>query len=360
MYITGMGVVTAYGRGVASLYSGLMTGRPPTGTVDGTVPIASDGSSPARRLRQWYGSVVEQALREACWDRPLPLVLIAGQAASPPAVPVSPFLVPSDLGAGGPPRAVVSHACASGLFAVAAAKRLLDSGRTDAVLVVGATVLNPHACASMRVVKAVSDLPAAPFGWDRAGINVGEGAGAVLLQTRPEGASPVRVAGVATRLGGASATASDESHVAACILESMRAAGRTAVGHVHAHATGTGQGDAAEARALHTLAATGDGPVEVTSHKGALGHLLQACALPSLITAVATMRAGIMPGTVGITARQIDQSLALPDGEAISGISAKILSIRASGDNVAVDGSSALVNAFGFGGNNASVVLSAT
>lgn len=356
---TGLGAVSAYGtvdgRGVPRLLHGLAEGRPPafapaedpaTCPID---PTLLDEKEP----RRWLPAAIGEALSGARWpeDGAPPVLLLAGQAPAPEAsdnplyaavaVEVGPHRWEHPL--------VISHACASALFAVHFAERLIRSGAHDAVLVAGVSVCTPCASESLRVVKAIGTVPSRPFDRERDGILIGEGAGAVLLERAStalaRGAVPLAELGASVaEIGGASSAASDSAIVFDAMTRAIRDAGAPGVDYVHAHATGTVQGDAAEIEAVSRLAAErGLSELPVSSHKGALGHLLHASGFPGLIVAVSAVRDGVLPTTVGLrrplAADGVDL---LVEGPAIR-------------PRRRVD--RALVNAFGFGGNNACVLV---
>jgi len=353
--VTGAGLVSAYGRGVPALLDGLFAGRAPAvGASDdaATRPIdraVLDGADPS----SWLASAIGEALAEARWpeNSPPPLLLLAAQAEAPPGEQnalYAPITVVADARRWERPL-VVSHACASALFAIHLAARLIRAGIHDAVLVAGASVCNPYASESLRVVKAIGTAPSRPFDRERDGILVGEGAGAVLLERAAapaaRGATPLAaLAASVAEIGGRSSVASDPDVVYACMARALDEAGASGVDYVHAHATGTVQGDAAELEAVSRLVAERGWPaVAVSSHKGALGHLLHASAFPGIAVAVAAVREGGIPTTVG-----------LRDPVEVEGVHLPVEGPALRRDRPVEH---ALVNAFGFGGNNASVLL---
>lgn len=357
--LSGLGLVTAYGtaagRGVAPFLGGLCGGRRPTisaardavtqpidrATVEGVEPDA------------WLGSAIAEALTQADWPEVAasPILLLAAQAHAP-ADTQHPLFAPAVVVAG-PHRwerpLVISHACASALFAVHLATRLIRGGTHDAVLVAGVSVCNPASSESLRVVRAIGTPPPRPFDRERDGILIGEGAGAVLVESASalaaRGGRPLaEVAASVAEIGGHSSAASDADIVYDVITRVLDEAGATDVDYVHAHATGTLQGDAAEVEAVARLASERGMPdVIVSSHKGALGHLLHASAFPGLVSAVAAVRDGTLPTTVGLRSPLPVGGVRLPtEGPALR--SRRPVT-------------HALVNAFGFGGNNASVLV---
>ena len=112
-------------------------------------------------------------------------------------------------------------------------------------------------------------------------------------------------------------------------------AGRVQVDHVAAHGTGTPLNDEAEMAAIARILRD----VEVGSFKGALGHTMAAAGALELAGLLSAFVTGILPGTAGHE---------LPDPQCR-------LPVRRAA--AVWDGSAILKNSFGFGGQDASVVL---
>jgi 3-oxoacyl-[acyl-carrier-protein] synthase-1 len=238
------------------------------------------------------------------------------------------------------PAVVISNACASSGKVFASARRWLDAGVVDAVLVGGADSLCQTTLRGFRALGLLSDEPARPFSSDRRGINIGEGAAFALIERRGHG----------PRLLGAGES-SDAHHMSTPdpegrgALLAMRAALADAglapkdVGYVNAHGTGTRSNDAMEARALEVLFGA-DRPV-VVSTKGFVGHTLGAAGAIEAVFTLEALRTGWTPASVG--ADPVDPSFAI---------------------DVAVEPRSlerpvGLSNSFAFGGSNVSVVFGA-
>ncbi|QRX94977.1 MULTISPECIES: beta-ketoacyl synthase N-terminal-like domain-containing protein [Streptomyces] len=364
--ISGLGLLTPFGPGVDALWRGLVQGRTALaparrftapayrGEPVGEVPQFAPGTG--ARKQAYASAAVVEALRAARLPA-VPhdaLVVLVGQAPLPADEPATPldaeereFLGPGPLGVLRPGRSVhLTHACASALFAIAFAREALREGAAPVAVVAGATALNHYEYASMDVVRAVDRAAARPFDTERAGISLGEGGGAVILESaqraRARGlAADLVVAGCGTRVAAAKSVASDETSVADCLREAMSDARADHLDHVHAHATGTPQGDTAELRAIEAVAAQASlHDVPVSSHKGAIGHLLHISGAVGLAAASQTLRTGIIPPTAGLVTPEATHRVRLP-----------LVSEHASPLTVVA------VNSFGFGGNNASVVL---
>ncbi|MFJ3906199.1 beta-ketoacyl synthase N-terminal-like domain-containing protein [Streptomyces sp. NPDC090025] len=376
--LAGTGLVSPLGPTPDAFWRGLLTGRRAFGELRGLpgdfrsrvvsgVAAEDCAAPPGRRKETLATTAARQALDAAGLPR-LPvgsLLVIVSQAptltdpaADPAAERDGDFAGPRPgalLAAVGADRAAttvvhLSHACASAAFAASFARDWLLSGLSGTALVVGASALNRYEYASMDVVKTLSPRGARPFDAERDGITVGEGGGAFVLETaasararchRPE----AWLSGAACLVDTSQAVASAPDAIRACMRAALDDAGTGRVDYVHAHATGTVQGDAAEAEAVaalaHELGATA--PLPMSSHKGAVGHLLHASAFPGLVAAAGFLREARVPGTPGLRRRA-----PLPDGVIAVAEPYRV----GTAEHV-------LVNSFGFSGNNAALVLSA-
>ncbi|WP_327327152.1 3-oxoacyl-ACP synthase [Streptomyces sp. NBC_01210] len=381
--ITGMGLITAYGGGTGAFWSGLLAGsralRPHAAlaaagferTVTAPVAMADGAGSDERHgsRRSLLARVATgQAMREASLADlgPGTLVVTVGQTpkaddaregAGDGAAPrwgrdelAGPS--PADL-PGISPRAetvYLSQACASVSFALDYARTWLRSGCGTTALVVGTCVLNAYEYAGMAITGALSPTGARPFDTARDGTSLGEGAGALLLETAAaadrRGVRPQAVlAGAAARVNGRSPAASDEEAISDCVRAALDDAGLERVGYIHAHATGTVQGDTVELAALEAVGAPlGWEAVPVSGHKGGIGHLMHASSAPGIAAALGYLRTGTAPGTPGL------------DAPEAAGRSLRLLTRPRE-----LPGAprSCLVNSFGFAGNNSSLVLTA-
>lgn len=253
------------------------------------------------------------------------------------------------------PSAVVSAACASGSGALAQALDWLRCGRADWVLVGGcdSTVDRETVHAYQRVGALTEDnergsTASRSFDAARSGFVMAEGGAALVLETAEHAAA--RGAQPIARLCGAGLV-SEAHKIASPLLDgsgmvrSMRAAladagmRPEAVGHVSAHAPSTPQGDLAESRAIASSFGTADHAPSVTAPKSMLGHAIGASsAIATALTALSLQRGE------GLPTAHLEQQ----DPE----IDARVLT-----EPTALDGRAALVNAFGFGGHNISLVL---
>jgi acyl transferase domain-containing protein len=342
--LSGMGLATGSSAGAERFWQELLA--PGDALAVPAQPVVLDRPSLAARRASLMAGVAREAMDQAGlapgegrW-----IVVVAAQAddrdpaAAHAALPHAALPHPAEL-------IVLSNACASVGVALAWARTWLRSGRADRALVLGACVRTDHDVTGMAVARTLAPAHARPFDPQRDGTVVGEGAGALVLERRESavrrGAVPLAaLAGVACRVGGGS-MGLDEPVAGDCIAAALADAGGPPVGYVHAHATGTWQGDDAE---LATLARLSPGPagrpLPVSSHKGLIGHLLHCSMFPGVVAAVGALRDRRVPGTPGLTAPRLHEGLrVLRDAEPC------------------VDLEGVLVNGFGFGDNNAAVVL---
>jgi 3-oxoacyl-[acyl-carrier-protein] synthase II len=215
------------------------------------------------------------------------------------------------LGAEGPSW-TVSTACTSGTTAVAAAGQLVAQGVVPAALAFGVDALCDLTLAGFGALKVYSPEPTRPFDLDRQGMNIGEGAGALLLEdldhALARGARPLAVlAGSGNSADAHHLSTPDPTGAGArrAIRLALGSLAATVVGYVNAHATGTLLNDQMEAAAL-ALELPG---AAISGSKGALGHTLGAAgALEAAITVRALME-GRLPPNVGLLRPGFDLDL---------------------------------------------------
>jgi 3-oxoacyl-(acyl-carrier-protein) synthase len=342
--VTAIGVVSPYGAGLDALEDGMLAGRccltPAAelypgfrGTVAqvGELPALTEGrhhsrtdrlavraardavagfTGPASLLRQ-SGIVMastvaglseidpEIAKGPAEWYRHGGLSRAASYSVSRVAASVV-----EHLGIQGPDCAV-SVACASGAMAIALAANMLLDGAAPMVLAGGSDALCPFTLSGFNSLQALDAEPCRPFDRNRKGLNIGEGAAVLVLETSDHAAR--RAAPVLAVLRGW-AMSNDASHptaphkdgagLASCIgraLE-MAACGIDEVGYVNAHGTGTPLNDIAETRAYESAFAGRRRPIPVSSTKSYFGHCLGAAgALEAAITILAMRNGALFP-----------------------------------------------------------------
>lgn len=239
-------------------------------------------------------------------------------------------------------------ACSSGANALLLAASWLRTGQSDRVLAGGADGLCRLTYTGFSCLGALSPKPCRPFDAARDGLNLGEGAAFLLLETeeaaRRRGAEPI------VELRGW-ATASEAHHItnpqasgetASAVMRAALARAGIApsdVDYVNAHGTATKLNDKMETTAIREVFGDDTARVAVSSSKGQLGHTLGAAgAVEAAISAMAIAR-GVVPPTAGL--HDVDPECALNHV-----LAARHQPIR-----------SAMSNSFGFGGSDATIVL---
>jgi 3-oxoacyl-[acyl-carrier-protein] synthase-1/3-oxoacyl-[acyl-carrier-protein] synthase II len=241
------------------------------------------------------------------------------------------------------PVLTVSTACSSGAVAIKLAHALLRSGQARRVLAGGADSLCRLTYYGFNSLQIVDPLGARPLDRDRRGMTVAEGAALLLLEaavTPPQRAMAQVLGGGMTCDAHHPAAPHPEGRGAAGAMQAaLRDAGLRPeeVDYVNLHGTGTVENDLAEARALLSL--FGDRQPPVSSIKGSVGHSLAASGAIEAVVSALALRGGFLPGNVGF---------ATPD-PAIG-----IAPLTATCSRKAA---SVLSNSFGFGGNNAALVI---
>ena len=343
--VTGLGAVTAFGWGAAPLWEGLRRGIPairPIARFDGTthrthlaaeVPLEQAPAAPRRA--SWADRFAVAASREAMRQAGLPgrapeagvyfgsstggmleseayyaTLLAAGPRRARPARLVAQQLngpgdaVARDAGATGPIE-TVSSACASGSMAIGAALRALRRGDVDIAIAGGSDSLCQLTYGGFNALRSVDERPCRPFRKDRLGLSIGEGAGAIVLESlahaRARGARPIAIlAGEAATCDAHHMTAPHpEGRGAAEAIERALADGGVLadeIDFVNAHGTGTPLNDLAEARAMRHVFGRRAAEVPVTSTKALIGHLLgSAGAVEAVVTVLGLARREVHP-----------------------------------------------------------------
>jgi 3-oxoacyl-[acyl-carrier-protein] synthase I len=238
----------------------------------------------------------------------------------------------------------VSTACSSSFKALESAIRLIDHGLADAAVVGGADSLCRTTIFGFHSLGLTAPTQTRPFARDRCGITLGEGSAYVVIERDSEQARRHAIARI-TGIG----AASDAFHHTSphpeglggqrCMRQALERArlSPNEIDCISAHGTGTRLNDAAEATAV---ARVFERRVPITATKSLTGHTLGSAGLTALVLAVESLRRQEIPATLRVTPP--DDSL---------GVTVVAQRTRANLAHV-------LVNAFGFGGSNASVVVS--
>jgi 3-oxoacyl-[acyl-carrier-protein] synthase II len=249
-------------------------------------------------------------------------------------------------------------ACASGIYALLEARRLILSGEADVVLAGGTdSAITPVMFTGLSNMGALSrrneapELASRPFDADRDGFVFGEGAVVCVLESAEH--ARARGARVYAEVAGGALT-SDAFHVSApdpsggSALSAMRQALRASdtdagdIDYICAHGTSTRINDLLETRAIKEAYGAHAYDLAVSSPKSMVGHLIGAAGALSAMVAALAIRDGVVPPTINLDTPGEECDL---DYVAHT---ARKTEVRA-----------AAVNAFGFGGQNCVAVLKA-
>jgi 3-oxoacyl-[acyl-carrier-protein] synthase II len=247
-------------------------------------------------------------------------------------------------------------ACAAGAYAFVEAKWIIDRGEADVVIVGGTEAsLHPLTIAAFDNMRALSrrnhDPQGAcrPFDKDRDGFVFGEGAVAMVVEKLEHALK--RGAPIYAELSGG-ALSCDAYHVTApepsgeaaaqAMIRALRNAniGPEEVNYIVAHGTGTPLNDVTETLAIKKALGEHAYRVAISSPKSMVGHLLGAAGALSALTAVLAISHGIVPPTINLDNQDPECDL-----DYVPKV-ARHMPVTV-----------AMVNAFGFGGQNASLVF---
>ena len=281
---------------------------------------------------------------------------------------ISPFLIPmmiSDsaagmvaiqLGARGPNMALAT-ACASGSNAIGEAAEMIRRDSVD-VMIAGASEASIVALAmgGMNVMGALStrnddpEKASRPFDRDRDGFLMGEGAGILILESLEH--AQARGANILCEMSGygttddayhVSAPAENGAGAALSMQYALEDAGLkpTDIGYINAHGTSTPLNDKSETSAIKTVFGEQAYNVPVSSTKSMTGHLLGASGAVEAIVCAKVFQENILPATINYETPDLECDLDYVPNK-----------IRQAAPDHAMS------NSFGFGGHNATLVLS--
>jgi len=254
------------------------------------------------------------------------------------------------------PNYATCSACATSAHAVGEAWRAIKMADADVMVAGGAEAtiipIGLGGFCALRALSTRNDDPkhaSRPFDAERDGFVMSEGAGVVVLEELEHARR--RGAKIYCEVVGYGATA-DAYHVTApepegrgaarCMRIALERAGirPEEVDYINAHGTSTPLGDVAETKAIKSVFGEHAYKLMVSSIKGAVGHLLGAAGVVELIATALTVKTGAVPPTI---------NLEKPDPEC----DLDYVPNTARQANVRI----AINNSFGFGGQNACIVV---
>ena len=244
----------------------------------------------------------------------------------------------------------VTSACASGNHAIASALDLLRLGRADAIVAGGSDApLSFGVIRAWEVMRILAKSACRPFSADRDGLVLGEGSGAVVLETLES--AERRGATILAELVGAGMSG-DASDIVAPTVEGPASAMRNCladagldpseVDYINAHGTATMGNDKTETKAIRDVFGAHADKLSVSSTKSMHAHCLGASSAIEALACIHAIRDGVVPPTVNYNE---------PDPECDLDVTPNVARERP----VSV----AMSNAFAFGGSNAVVAFKA-
>ncbi len=281
---------------------------------------------------------------------------------------VSPFLVPMMISDGAPgmlairfgvrgPNMAIATACASGNNAIGEAMEMIRRGSADVMIAGGSeAALVSVAMAGMNVMTALStrnedpQTASRPFDKDRDGFLMGEGAGMLILEELES--AQARGADILAELTGYGTT--DDAHHISAPAEngagaamSMKLALEDAqltiddIGYINAHGTSTPLNDKSETAAIKTVFGEQAYQIPVSSTKSMTGHLLGASGAVEAVFSILAIREGVLPPTINYQTPDPECDLDYIPNRPRQVSPRHVMS-----------------NSFGFGGHNATLVIS--
>jgi 3-oxoacyl-(acyl-carrier-protein) synthase len=382
--IAGVGAISSAGKNTAATLESFRTGRRNPTT---TLPFESSISAPTFQVPdnlpvlpgRWNNSrslrLTMHALREAladagidqfdratrvgvcigttvaCQLNSIPFYDAYRRKTQPALDPIYDFLaanlaqaVGEVLGVSGP-RMTVVNACSSGSDAIGAAATWIRAGLCDVAIAGGADELNRVPLAGFWSLGVMSTEPCAPFDRNRAGLNLGEGAGIVVLESEAHARARGKKCDFEVAGFGA---ACDAHHLTAphpegrglesAIRTALTQAGITPgdVAFINAHGTATQDNDRAEGKVISRLFGES---VPFLSTKGHTGHTLGAAGGLEAVFTLLGLREGWIPASAGFVELGED----IPHAPTT--------------ERTPIAGDYAMSTSLAFGGNNSALII---
>jgi 3-oxoacyl-[acyl-carrier-protein] synthase II len=210
------------------------------------------------------------------------------------------------------PFANFSTACSSSAMAVGEGFRAIQTGRADAVVAGGSeALLTPGMLAAWQALRTLAPADAAepsasckPFDQKRAGLVLGEGAAALVLEeessARRRGAPILAfISGYGNTCDAAHMSKPDRDGQVRAMKQALAESGVApeAIGYINAHGTATVVGDVVECEAIKAVFGEAAATIPVSSTKSMHGHLLGGAGALEMIAALMPFQDGVIPPT---------------------------------------------------------------
>lgn len=238
----------------------------------------------------------------------------------------------------------ISTACSSSANAIMLGARLIRAGLLDVVVAGGTDALCQFTVNGFASLKILDTQPCRPFDATRAGLNLGEGAGYIVLQRAdaPSVRDYGRLLGFANANDATHQTATSQSGDGAFLSMSkalqMAELSTAAIDYINVHGTGTGNNDASEGAALQRIFGA-DIPT-FSSTKAFTGHTLAAAGGIEAVFSLLAMRHGAVWPNLNFTTPMRELPL-VPETHFRDGLAIHHV----------------MSNSFGFGGNCATLIF---
>jgi 3-oxoacyl-[acyl-carrier-protein] synthase II len=250
----------------------------------------------------------------------------------------------------------LSTACASGATSIQLGVEAIRRGEADAALCVATDgSVNPEALVRFSLLSALStqnnppQAASKPFSKNRDGFVMAEGAGALVLESYEAAvARGATILGIIAGCGELTdsfhrtRSSPDGKPIIGCVLKALADAGMTPeqIDHINAHGTATPENDKMEYLGISTVFGERTGQIPVSSNKSMVGHTISAAGAVEAIFSLLTLEHQRIPPTINYD---------IPDPAILFDVVA----------NVARDArvTAVMSNSFGFGGQNASLIL---
>lgn len=243
------------------------------------------------------------------------------------------------------PACTVVNACSSGTDAIGVGLSWLRMDLCDIVICGGADELNRVPLAGFGSLGVVSDTLCRPFDRERSGLNLGEGAGVIIIEKEEISRKRGKKADIFLEGYGLSADAyhltkprPDGSGLESALAQALKEAGAclSDVAFVNAHGTATLENDLVEGKTLHKVFGSG---LTFLSTKGFTGHTLGAAGGIEAVFTVLGLREGWIPQSIGF--QNMDEAIG-------------IAPVR---EKTNISGRFAVSTSLAFGGNNSAIVI---
>lgn len=240
----------------------------------------------------------------------------------------------------------ISTACSSAANAIMLGARLIKAGLTEVVVAGGSEALTRFHLNGFNSLMILDHEPCRPFDAARQGLNLGEGAGYIVLESeehaRKRGALPLAwLTGYGNACDAFHQTATSENGEGPFLAmhDALRSAGLDAgeISYVNAHGTGTGNNDSSESAALWRV--FGEKLPPISSTKGFTGHATSAAGGIEAVICLLALQNGFIPANLGYSTPA--------EGCIQPSMGAKGVTLR-----------HIMSNSFGFGGNDSSLIFS--